>query len=197
MPCLDSSPQSQTNVSSWDDFPNSPCDQQVSPASQNLYALCTPYIRPLWGLPKPLFWLELTNPAQEHQSTHTWTLLKAWVWGSVSLPLSVLSLNHPMWSLKARYVLPPGPVSDRLLCFNFSFLIFLILILIFGCVGSSLLRTGFSLAAASWGYSSLWHTGFSLRWLLLLQSMGCTCAGFSSCGSRALKHRLSSCGAGA
>ena len=29
-----------------------------------------------------------------------------------------------------------------------------------------------SLVAASGGYSSLWCAGFSLRWLLLLQSMG-------------------------
>ena len=31
---------------------------------------------------------------------------------------------------------------------------------------------GLSLVAASGGYSSLWYVGFSLRWLLLLQSMG-------------------------
>ena len=44
------------------------------------------------------------------------------------------------------------------------------------------------------GYSSLWCAGFSLRWLLLLQSTGSRRAGFSSYGSRALEHRLSSCG---
>ena len=32
------------------------------------------------------------------------------------------------------------------------------------------------------GYSLLWCAGFSLRWLLLLQSTGSRCAGFSSCG---------------
>ena len=37
--------------------------------------------------------------------------------------------------------------------------------------------------------------GFLLQWLLLLQSMGSRCTGFSSCGSRALERRLSSCGA--
>ena len=37
--------------------------------------------------------------------------------------------------------------------------------------------------------------GFSLRWLLLLRSTGSRCAGFSSCGVRALELRLSSCGA--
>ena len=37
-------------------------------------------------------------------------------------------------------------------------------------------------------------TGFSLWWLLLLWSLGSRCMGFSSCGSQALEHRLSSCG---
>ena len=36
--------------------------------------------------------------------------------------------------------------------------------------------------------------GFSLRWLLLLRSTGSRRVGFSSCGSRALGHRLSNCG---
>ena len=40
-----------------------------------------------------------------------------------------------------------------------------------------------SLVAVSWGYSSL-----------LLWSTGSRRAGFSSCGSWALEHRLSSCG---
>ena len=51
-----------------------------------------------------------------------------------------------------------------------------------------------SLVAASGGCSSLWCVCFSLRWLCS-QSMGSRRAGFSSCGSRALEHRLSSCGA--
>ena len=41
----------------------------------------------------------------------------------------------------------------------------------------------------------MWCVGFSLQWLLLLRSTGSRCAGFSSCGSRALERRLSSCGA--
>ena len=52
-----------------------------------------------------------------------------------------------------------------------------------------------SLVVASWGYSLLWCVGFSLWWLLLLQSMGSRHAGFSSCVSQALESRLSSCGA--
>ena len=55
----------------------------------------------------------------------------------------------------------------------------------FGCIRSLLLRAGFSLVAASGGYSSLWCAGFSLQWLLLLQSTGSRQAGFSSCGIRA------------
>ena len=52
-----------------------------------------------------------------------------------------------------------------------------------------------SLVVASRGYSLLWSAGFSLQWLLLLQSMGSRRKGFSSCGSRALERRLGSCGA--
>ena len=40
-------------------------------------------------------------------------------------------------------------------------------------------------SAVSGGYSLLWCTGFSLRWLLLLQSTGSRCVGFSSCGTGA------------
>ena len=42
----------------------------------------------------------------------------------------------------------------------------------------------FSLVAESGGYSLLRCTDFSLRWLLLLQSMGSRRAGFNSCGTQ-------------
>ena len=61
---------------------------------------------------------------------------------------------------------------------------------------------GLSLVAVSGGYSSLQCAGFSLWWLFLLQSRGSrrtgsvvVAHGLSSCGSRALDHRLSSYGA--
>ena len=55
---------------------------------------------------------------------------------------------------------------------------------------------GLCLAVASGGYSSLrWCAGFSLRWLLVLQTTGSRRAGFSSCGLQALECTLSSCGA--
>ena len=44
---------------------------------------------------------------------------------------------------------------------------------------------GLPLVVSSRGYSSLWCTGFSLQWLLFLQSSGSRCAGFSSCGTGA------------
>ena len=47
---------------------------------------------------------------------------------------------------------------------------------------------GLSLVVASRGYSSLRCTGFSLRWLLLLRSMGSRRAGFSSCDTWAQWH---------
>ena len=51
-----------------------------------------------------------------------------------------------------------------------------------------------SLVVASEGYSSLQCASFSLQRLLLLRSSGSRRVGFSSCGSRALERRLSSCG---
>ena len=71
---------------------------------------------------------------------------------------------------------PPSP--------SFYFLILKINLLIdwFGCIGSLLLRAGFSLVASSGGYSLLRCVGFSLRWLLLLQSTGSRHVGFRSCG---------------
>ena len=47
---------------------------------------------------------------------------------------------------------------------------------------------------ASGGYSSLLHAGFSLQWLLLLQSTGPRCTDFRSCGTWALECWLSSYG---
>ena len=44
---------------------------------------------------------------------------------------------------------------------------------------------GLSLVAVRGGYSSLQCAGFSLRWLLLLQSTGSRHAGFRSCGMQA------------
>ena len=71
---------------------------------------------------------------------------------------------------------------------------------IFDCVGSSLLHVGFSLVAASGGYSLLWCVashcgGFSRARALGVRASVVVARGLSSCGSWALEHRLSSCGA--
>ena len=66
--------------------------------------------------------------------------------------------------------------------FNF----YLICLLIFGCTESLLLLHRLSLVASSGSYSSL-------RRLLLLQTTGSRCTGFSSCGTWATECGLSSC----
>ena len=63
--------------------------------------------------------------------------------------------------------------------FYFLFLFFFCLCWVF------IAARGLSVVAASRGYSLLWCVGFSLRWLLLLQSTGSRHVGFSSCGTRA------------
>ena len=50
--------------------------------------------------------------------------------------------------------------------------VFVFVFVIFGCVGSSLLCAGFSLVAASGGYSSSRCTGLSVRWLLFVVEHG-------------------------
>ena len=82
-----------------------------------------------------------------------------------------------------------SPASNHLLlspCFFFFFKINLFIYFIYFWLRWVFVAArGLSLVAASGGYSSLRCARFSLRWLLLLWSMGSRCAGFSSCGSRA------------
>ena len=78
----------------------------------------------------------------------------------------------------------PDQMASPYLKNNKTFFFFLIYLFIFGYVGSLLLR-GLSLIAMSGGYSLLWCMGFSLWWLLLLQSTGSRRTGFSSSGTRA------------
>ena len=54
---------------------------------------------------------------------------------------------------------------------------------------------GLSLVVASWGYSSLLYTDFSLWWRLLLRSTGFRCSDFSSCSTGAQKLWLTGSGA--
>ena len=91
-----------------------------------------------------------------------------------------------------------------------AYSLFYLFIYLFWLCWAFVAAHGLSLVVASGGYSSLQCMGFSPRWLLLLRSMGSrhvgcsSCSmrasvvvahGLSSCGSRALECRLSSCGA--
>ena len=77
------------------------------------------------------------------------------------------------------------------LCGVLFFLIYLFFSLFLAALGLCCCTWAFSSCE---GYSSLRCAGF-LLWWLLLWSTGSRRAGFSSCGSWALEHRLSSCGA--
>ena len=86
-------------------------------------------------------------------------------------------------------------------CLSFFFNKFIYLFIYFWLHWVFVAARGLSLVVASRGYSSLQCVGFSLQWLLLLQSTGSRQVGFSncgtwlsSCGSWALERRLSSCG---
>ena len=95
------------------------------------------------------------------------------------------------------HVLDHALFSRYTLCFPTSLLFFFnlfYLFIYFWLCWVFVAAWGLSLVTVSGGYSSLWCAGFSLRWLLLLRSLISRCTGFSSCGSRALERRLSSCG---
>ena len=77
------------------------------------------------------------------------------------------------WQQKER-------LKDCFFCFFLNLFIYLFILAALGlrCCARALF-------AVSRGYSSLQCEGFSLRWLLLLQSTGSRRVGFSSCGTRA------------
>ena len=75
------------------------------------------------------------------------------------------------------------------------FKLFILFILFLAALGLHCCMRDFSSCRVSEGYSSLQCASFSLRWLLLLRSTGSRCTAFSSCSSRVLERRLSSCGA--
>ena len=79
-----------------------------------------------------------------------------------------------------------------LLCFVFYF--YFLKFIYFWLPWVFIVAHGLSLVAVSGGYSWLRCAGFLLQWLLLLWSTGSRRIGFSSCGSRDLERRLSSCG---
>ena len=95
------------------------------------------------------------------------------------------------WRLKMFFLVPLLSMHMAWPCVLFFFLIFFYFWLHWVFVAAC----GLSLVATSGSSSSLWCTGFSLWWLLLLQSTGFRHTGCSSCGLWALEHGPSSCGA--
>ena len=79
------------------------------------------------------------------------------------------------------------------LCFFLFFFFYFMLFL--AQLGRYSAALGLSLAAESRGHPLSWRVAFSLQWLRSSQSTGAGCMHFSSGGSQALEHRLSSCGA--
>ena len=72
-------------------------------------------------------------------------------------------------NIPVLYLLPIFPLGYYWYVVHYIFFKFYF---IFGFTGSLLPCVGFSLVAASGGYSLLWCAGFSLWWPLLLQSTG-------------------------
>ena len=128
---------------------------------------------------KPLKWLTLSvfyDKNTEAQSN--WVIC----------PRQTASLSGSWFMHLGVWLLTPAPVFKK------SASLFILFIYFWLC-WVFVAAPGLSLVVLSGSYSSLWCVGFSLRWLLLLRSTGSRRAGFSSCGSRALERRLSSCGA--
>ena len=90
------------------------------------------------------------------------------------------------WKLSHSSICPtlfysPGHFAVYFKCISFLLKIFTYLFPFSG-TGSLLLQAGFSLIAVSRGYCLLRSTGFSLPWLLWLQSTGCGHSGFEQFG---------------
>ena len=88
--------------------------------------------------------------------------------------------NLTQWMPNA-YLLNKSQNNDH----SGNFITFFFILLYFWPHWVFIAARGLSLVVASWDYSSLWCAGFSLRWLLLLQSTGSRHTGFSSCSTQA------------
>ena len=140
----------------------------------------------MWDLPTPGH--EPVSPALAGRFSTTAPPGKPWT----EAFLKILLILWPCCFLSHLFV---TACSSSFILSLFSFFFKIHLFIYFCLRWVFIAACGVSLVVVSGGYSSLRCVGFSLRWLLLLRSMGSSCAGFSSCGSWALEHRLSSCGA--
>ena len=112
---------------------------------------------------------------------------KRWNYCTVLLLSGVLNWRHILVSLVENHD-PLGFLLINITSFGLFFIffcfvyLFTYLLIYFWLCWVFLAACRLSLVAASGGYSSLLCAGFSLQCLLLLQSMGSRCVGFSSCG---------------
>ena len=95
----------------------------------------------------------------------------ACMWRHVHVCVGAWGLHGPVPAVRARKLL--------------FFFYFIFILFIFGCVGSLLLRTGFSLVPTSGATLRCDVRASHCGGFSLLRSMGSRRAGFSSCGTRA------------
>ena len=131
----------------------------------------------------PLRW---QNKIKEAVSWSPWGPLK-----SHDLPLSGFFLIGKRKSLSRSYEVTDSCSKRQFLTDVYFFFFKIYFIYLFLAVwGLHCCARGLCLFTVSRGYSSLRCAGFSLRWLLLLQSTGSRRESFSSRGSQALERRL-------
>ena len=106
------------------------------------------------------------------------------------------SLCRLSLSLHSSILAPVSASLSPSLCLYFSPFLFSVTLFIHLLAVLGLrCQAGFALVGASRDCSQ--RAAFSLRWLILLRSVGSGHSGFrglSNCGSRALEHKLNSCG---
>ena len=97
-----------------------------------------------------------------------------------------LSSKRGSWTQELLLMpLKIGKVSNIIYLFLFLKTNLFIIFIYFWLHWVFVAARGFSLVAASGGYSLLWCSGFSSQWILLLRSTGSRRIGFRSCGTRA------------
>ena len=111
-----------------------------------------------------------------------------WIFPCCRLVLTVLEFiqwNHTGCTLLCKTWDLSASISRFFFLLSFFFFLknLFILFIYFWLCWVFIAVRGLSLVAASRSYSSLRCAGFSLRWLLLLWSMGSRRVGFSSCGA--------------
>ena len=128
--------------------------------------------------------LSVQNPTPPHSSGTTLHQLipLSYIFESPLPPSSSLTYNSFCNFSKPR-LMPCPWLAHHLLLMLMLFFFLINLFIYFWLCWIIVAACELPLVVLSGGYSSLWCAGFSLRWLLLLRSMGSRCTGLSSCGA--------------